>query len=425
MEAKPAVVSSLILTVLLFCFGCEPEPQTTAPEPVQQATAEQVEPQQPTQQEVGQAEAETEMMIEQQAEQAAPQQQAEAVVVEPEPAEPMPAEPNTLAVPEQRQPSPDDVIVTVNGTEITRGRVDELVEPNLERLEERARGRKLPDDYLANAKKQITRQVTEGLIFETLIDQQMKKHNVIVTEQQIEDYVAQMAAREDMSVDDLKTLVAAGGKTYEQWKQQMKFDKIIGVLRLAQMEGFGSIDVNQAHALEFYEQNRASYEQPEQVRASHILIRPVTSDPNLDPNAVDAAAYAKAQKLLEQIKRGADFARLAMENSACPSSADGGDLGFGRRESWVKPFSDAAFALQPGQVSDIVKTRFGYHIIKVTERKEAGLTPFDQLKDEIIRMLQARREAELRSKYIRSLRDEAEIVYAEGQEPESNVYDNP
>ncbi len=424
MRSNLAIISSLLSIILLFSTGCEPEPKTTTPEPVQQATAEQVEPAQPSQEQIDQAEAEIEMMIEQQAEQAArQQQQAEAVEVEPAPAEPLPAEPNTLTVPEQvqaHQPSPDDVIVTVNGTGITRSRIDELVEPNLERIKERARGRKLPDDYLDKMKKQITQQVTEGLIFETLIDQQMKKHNIVVTEQQIEDHVAQMAARENMSVDDLKALVATGGKTYEQWKQQMQFDKIVGALRLAQLEGFGTLDVNEAQALEFYEQNRAFYEQPEQVRASHILIRPDTSDPNIDPNAADAAAYAKVQELLEQIRQGADFAKLAMENSACPSSADGGDLGFGRRESWVKPFSDAAFALQPGQISDVVKTRFGYHIIKVTERKQAGLTPFDQVKDEIIRMLQARREAELSSKYVRSLRENAEIVYAEGQKPEKN-----
>jgi peptidyl-prolyl cis-trans isomerase C len=109
---------------------------------------------------------------------------------------------------------------------------------------------------------------------------------------------------------------------------------------------------------------------------------------------------------------------LAKENSDCPSSTKGGDLKFGRRQSWVAPFSDAAFALQPGQVSDVVKTRFGYHIIKVTDRKEAAQIPFDNVKDDISRTLRTQKEAELFRKYISSIKDSAKIVYAEGYEPD-------
>jgi peptidyl-prolyl cis-trans isomerase C len=410
MKANLVIISSVILAVLLFCLGCEPESKTTTPEPAQQAVAEQVEPAQPSQEVVDRTEPEVEMTMEQrQTEQAGE-------------AGPAPAEAESAA--EAPQPSPDDVIVTVNGTEITRGRVDELVQPRLEQVMKRSR-RKPTDDYLADVKKRLSQQITQGLIIEALIDQQMKKHNIIVTEQQIDDYIAQMAAREDMTVDDLKALITGEGRDYEQWKQQMQFDKIIGVLTLAEMQGFGTVDVNEADALEFYQQDQERYQIPEQVRASHILISPDTSDPNIDPNAADAAALAKAQKLLEQLRAGADFAQLAKENSDCPSSANGGDLGFGRRQSWVAPFSDAAFALQVGQISDIVKTQFGYHIIKVTDRKEAGLIPFDDVKDDIVKSLRTRREADLSSKYVVSLRDNSEIVYAEGQEPEESTDASP
>jgi peptidyl-prolyl cis-trans isomerase C len=136
-----------------------------------------------------------------------------------------------------------------------------------------------------------------------------------------------------------------------------------------------------------------------------------------DPAAADAAAKEKAENLLEQIKAGADFAQLAKENSDGPSAPKGGDIGFGRRQSWVAPFSDAAFALQTGQVSDIVKTQYGYHIIKVTDRKESSEIPFDNVKEDIMHTLQNQKETELGSRCVELLRKNADIVYAEGYEP--------
>jgi len=431
MKAKLTVISSFVLAAMLFCLGCEPEPKTTTAEPPTQVTAEQAQPSEEQTQE--QARAEVEMILQQElAKQAAQQQQPDTAAQQ---AAPVPTEPAEQAVPQAAQPlqvepqvsqpSPNDVMVTVNTIEITRAKVDEIVEPRMEQMKERMAGRRPGGDYLENVKKKLTQQATEALIIETLIGEQMKQHNIVVTDQQIEDHIAQLAARENMTIDDLKALVTSGGKTYEQWKQQMQFDKILGVVQLAQIAGLGTLDVNQADALAFYQQNQARYEMPEQVKASHILIKPDASDPNVDPNATDAAALQKAQELLTQIRAGADFAQLAKENSACPSAAEGGDLGFADRTSWVKPFSDVAFALQPGQVSDVVKTRFGYHIIKVTDRKEASVTPFDQAEDEIVKMLRGRREMDLTSKYVKSLRDNAQIIYAEGARPEPSAEQVP
>jgi len=134
---------------------------------------------------------------------------------------------------------------------------------------------------------------------------------------------------------------------------------------------------------------------------------------------------AKAEELLQQIKDGADFAELARVNSSCPSAAKGGDLGFGeksdpnsgRRGTWVAPFEKAAFELEVGQVSNIVETQFGYHIIKVTDRKEAGVITFEQAKDDILQTLTQQRQNELAMQYVKSLRDKANIVYPPGKEP--------
>jgi peptidyl-prolyl cis-trans isomerase C len=374
------------------------------------------------------AQPETEMMAEQPAETEAEMMTEQPVEPETEvtaeqPAETQPvtgeSEPKTTE--QTPQPSPDDIVVTVNGTEVKRERLDKYLEPQLERMS--ASGR-VPDDRLAEMKNRLTRRFTDVLVIETLIDQQMKKNNIVVTEQQIEDRIAEMAARENLTVDDLKAIVTRNGGTFEQWKERMQFDKIVGVLKLAELEGLGTADVNEADALAYYQQNQDSYKIPEQVRASHILITP-EKGPDVDPEAADAAAREKAEQLLEQVKAGADFAQLAKENSDCPSASKGGDLGFGRRQTWVAPFSDAAFALQPGQISDVVKTRFGYHIIKVTDRKEPTEIPFDNVKENIIQTLRTKKESELTNKCIDLLKSKADIVYAEGYEPEQTDYTVP
>ncbi len=451
MRSSLAVISFVLSIFLLFSAGCEPEPQAPAPAPeqVQAETAVEQQPEQ-TQEQMEAARAEIEEMIQQtQQKQAAEQAKAETAIEEPvvpepapvetvtpEPAlaetvipEPEPVVPDEQAVPEALpqvepepeapQTSPDDVIVTVNGIDIKRAKIDEMVNTRMDQVKTR-RGIKLNEDHLKSMKDRLLIGAIEAAIIETLIDEKIKEHNLVISEQQIEEYVAWMAARQRMTVEDLKAIITSREQlTYEQWKEQMQFDKRIGVLKLTEIEGMGTPDINDADVLEFYEKNKARYETPEQVKASHILIKPDDS-PTADPNTADADARAKAEELLAQIKDGADFAQLAMENSACPSSSKGGDLGFGQRRSWVKPFADAAFAMQPGEISDVVKTRFGYHIIKTTERKEADLTPLDEAKDDILMMLQGGREAELASKYVKSLRNAAEVVYAEGQQPDES-----
>ena len=123
--------------------------------------------------------------------------------------------------------------------------------------------------------------------------------------------------------------------------------------------------------------------------------------------------------MLEQIKAGADFAELAKANSDGPSAPQGGELGLKPRGSWVKPFEDAAFALEVGQVSDVVQTRFGYHIIKVTDHQDPNTISFEEAKDDVIEWLTRNKQNSLTKKYIESLKATADIVYPPGKEPKA------
>jgi len=173
-----------------------------------------------------------------------------------------------------------------------------------------------------------------------------------------------------------------------------------------------SITVSDADIKSYYEQNAKRYATDEQRRASHILIT-VKSDA---PDADKAAAKAKAEALLAQVrKKPGDFAKLAKENSQDPGSAvKGGDLGFFGKGMMVKPFEETAFKLKKGEVSDLVQSDFGYHIIVVTDTKGAASKQLSEVKNEITmeikRQMMAKKFAEAAEVFSNTVYEQADSL---------------
>jgi len=156
------------------------------------------------------------------------------------------------------------------------------------------------------------------------------------------------------------------------------------------------VSISDEEVLEYYNENKESLLEPEQVHARHILVE----------------TEEEANILLLQLKEGlTDFAELAKEKSIGPSAPSGGDLGFFGRGQMVKEFEDAAFSLEPGEISDVVQTEFGYHIIKCEEKKEEHSPTFEEAKEGIGNTLSSQRENEAISALLSKLREEATIVY--------------
>ena len=137
---------------------------------------------------------------------------------------------------------------------------------------------------------------------------------------------------------------------------------------------------------EYYEENLSQFQKQEEVHARHILFT-VKPDASADEKA---AARKKAEDVLAKAKGGADFATLAKENSQDSTAAEGGDLGTFPRGVMTPPFEAAAFALEPGQVSDIVETQFGFHIIKLEDKQTARTQPIEEAKPAIVDALRSK-----------------------------------
>ncbi|MFQ5329768.1 MAG: SurA N-terminal domain-containing protein [Thermodesulfobacteriota bacterium] len=160
--------------------------------------------------------------------------------------------------------------------------------------------------------------------------------------------------------------------------------------------------VPEADIKSYYEENISTFEIPKEVQASHILIRP--SKKTDDSGNDDGEAQKRAEDILSQLRKGKGFAALAKQYSEDPGSAKkGGELGYFKRGDMVKPFENAAFSLKAGETSDIVKSDFGYHIIKVTDVKEARTLPIEDVRDDILLVLNLEEARELARERMESL----------------------
>jgi peptidyl-prolyl cis-trans isomerase C len=273
----------------------------------------------------------------------------------------------------------------------------------------------MPPAFIEQYKTQIRQQALERMVVEKLLDQEVKQINLQVADEEVMKKIEEMAAQQSppLSMEDFKALIEAYGQSLEEVKERIRKGSSYQKIVEAQFEG--KISITEEDAKKFYDENPKEFETPEQVRASHILIAIKPTD----SNDVKAEAKQKIEQLLKQVQDDADFAQLAKENSTCPSSEKGGDLGFFGKGQMVPAFEKVAFELKPGQVSDVVETRFGYHIIKVADRKDASTKSFEEEKDGIINNLENKKKGEIAKQYIESLKAQAKIVYPPGKEPKT------
>ncbi len=231
------------------------------------------------------------------------------------------------------------------------------------------------------------------------------------------------------SMEELEKAAEAQGISYEEFKQNTRNGII--TQRVIGQEVGSHMTLNKDEVKKFYEEHQADMQQPEQIRLSEILVAPKAAaapaplpapvpapapvagaPPAPSQAATDAAlaaAQAKAQDLLDQIRKGGNFEDLAKKQSDGPSAAQGGDLSYFKRGVLAKELEDRVFALKAGEVTDVIRTKQGFVILKVTEHQIAGIPTLKEVEPRIQDALYMQKLQPALRAYLTKLREEAFI----------------
>jgi len=232
--------------------------------------------------------------------------------------------------------------------------------------------------------------VLEELISQKLIDQEAAKQGITVSEAEIQKQVDQFVAEQFPSREVFLMTLQQYQLTENDFRDSMRLDLLTKKL-LA-----GKVQVTEDEVKQYYETHQDEFNQKEMVRASHILV----------------ATEQEAQAVLKNLKEGADFSKLAQEKSIDNSTADkGGDLGFFERGKMVPEFEKVAFSLPVDATSEPVKSSFGYHVIRVQEKRPAKQFTFAEVKTQVEEKVKESKISEMAPQFLTELRSKAEIKY--------------
>lgn len=292
--------------------------------------------------------------------------------------------------------SAEQKVAVVNGTVINQAEFDSEMNRVLERLQRTGR---FPNDL---ERSQIKKQVLENLIARELLYQESQKKGIKVDQKEVE---AQLTALKGRFPSEVEFKNAMSTMNLTEADLRFQFERDVAIRKLLDDQIGGKSTVSEKESRAYYDSKLESFKKPEQVRASHILIK---VDPGAD-EAKKAEARTKIESLQAKLKKGDDFGALAKEYSEGPSGPKGGDLGFFGRGQMVKPFEETAFSMKPGQVSGMVETRFGYHLIMVTERTPESTLSYEEVKDRLEQYLKQQKDQKAIAAYVETLKGKAKI----------------
>jgi peptidyl-prolyl cis-trans isomerase C len=289
-----------------------------------------------------------------------------------------------------------DTAAVVNGVIITRAQYDKELDVHLQRVARQ--GQQMSDEQLTKLKKDIL----DGLIEREVLYQESQKAGIKVSDQKVNEQMTGIQKRFP-SEEEFKKALASMNLTEDEVRAQIQ--RGLAIRELIEQKVASKIVISEEDTKAYYDNNPQFFKQPEQVKASHILIK---VEPTAD-EATKAAARKKIQDIQQKLKDGGDFAALAKEYSEGPSGSSGGDLGYFKRGQMVKPFEDTAFAMKTGEVSGQVETRFGYHLMKVYDKKPEQTLAYDDVKDKIAQRLKQEKVEKEATLYVQNLKKDAKV----------------
>jgi peptidyl-prolyl cis-trans isomerase SurA len=317
----------------------------------------------------------------------------------------------------------DEIIARVNDQIITRADMEKAKQTNLEELKQR-----FPSDWQAKWTK------AQNDILRDLIDQQLllaRGDELGITGQtEVVKRLNQLRQQMNLaSIDDLEAEAKKQGVSYEDFKEQIRVSAVTQQV-IAQEVG-GKIHISNEDIQDWYNKHQKELEGPEEVGLSEIMVATQPSKQNVEDKdkqgaaqnqdkqlpedaAKVAEAEAKANQILEQLKKGAKFEELAKKSSDGPTASQGGTLGSFKRGELAKDLEDKTFSLKPGETTDVTRTRQGFIILKAASHRPAGVPPLKEISDRIREAIYSERLEPAARAYLTKLREQAYIDIKSG-----------
>ena len=310
----------------------------------------------------------------------------------------------------------DEIIARIDDQIITRSDLEKAKQTNLEELKQR-----YPSDWQAKWTK------AQNDILRDLIDQQLLlergKDMGITGETEVVKRLNQLRQQMNLaSIDDLEKEAQKQGVSYEDFKEQIRVGAV--TQQVIGQEVGAKLHISNEDVQDWYNKHQKELEGPEEVGLSEIMVstqparqnvedkdKPATAQdkPLPEDPAKVAEAEAKAKGLLEQLRKGAKFDELAKKNSDGPTASQGGGLGNFKRGELAKDLEEKTFSLKPGETTDVIRTRQGFIILKVTGHRQAGVPPVKEISERIREAIYSERLEPAARAYLTKLREQAYI----------------
>ncbi|MBI5068873.1 MAG: peptidylprolyl isomerase [Deltaproteobacteria bacterium] len=303
-----------------------------------------------------------------------------------------------LAAPEPAGEVVNRVAAVVNGDVLTLLDLEEKAGAELRRADAEPAG-----PARDRARARVLRAAFDALLADKLIDAQVKELALEVSDAEVSAVIEDTKKRYGLDDETLDRALLNEGLTRPLYRAKVKRD--LESFRVLSLKVRSRINVSDEDLRNHYQQHLSDYASGQEIRVRHIFLSLAPGAPAAD----EAKVREKAQRALQRVRGGEDFAKVAREVSQGPSAADGGDLGWLRRGVVQPEVERAAFALETGHLSDLVRTRTGFQILKVEERRGGQPRPFDEVKDEIRDRLTNDQADAARAQYVAELKKDAFI----------------
>ena len=293
----------------------------------------------------------------------------------------------------------DKVAAVVNDDVIALSEVEKRAAPEIA-----AANQNRDPQQRAELRKRALQGALDQLIAEKLLEKEMDDLGIAVTDQEVDLGIEDVRKQNNLEPEQFEQALRGEGYSMKDYREFMR--KHLRRLKLVNLKVRNKVKISDKDLRAAYDQWARMEQSDPEIHARHILVK---VEPNAPPAEV-AKALEKAKALAAEARKpGVDFAELAKKKSDGPSGPDGGDLGTFRRGVMVPEFDKVAFSLPAGGISDPVRTRFGWHVIKVEERRAVPVKSFEEMKDQLQEKLSREQLEKYTDQYVKELRQQATV----------------